>query len=37
MTFDEILTQVLDLLQRERRVSYGRSSAAAWMTTTSPT
>ena len=22
MTFDEILTQVLDLLQREKRVSY---------------
>ena len=38
MTFDEILTQVLDLLQRERRVSYRALHAGlAWMTTTSPT
>jgi hypothetical protein len=29
MTFDELLAQVLDVLQREGRVSYRASSAAS--------
>ena len=38
MTFDEILSQVQDLLQREKRVAYrGSSVASASMTNISKT